>query len=410
MQGKQPLSFGLDYINPGSKVYQKLYFPDLKRDKFNSNSSSMGMWESSELRFIIWGMNHRNLTVDIAKGIGILLVVFGHNWIVKNESGELFRIIFSFHVPLFFFMSGFFLKPSDRLKEFIFRRADTLLKPYWTFLLFIGILKIFNPFSVEKISFLQYFAGILYGTGPTIEGVSLWFLPHLFVASIAAMTILHLTKAWTNRELWLWGISVLFLIVGIPFIRLFWHGDIHGNNVLDQMSSVTHQLPGLPLSFDLILISSALILLGFLLRKKVQAMTFNLSFFSIATLLFFLLHLEFDETIDLNMRLYSHPLISTLQAMLGIYMTLLASAGLQRYSIVSRPLISIGSGSLFILIFHTFIQEKVFWGLISFTHATYFSAVVSFGAAVLGPLVILKVVRRQRPLALLFLPRKSRPA
>jgi polysaccharide biosynthesis protein PslL len=152
-------------------------------------------------------MNHRNLTVDIAKGIGIILVVFGHNWIVKHESGELFRIIFSFHVPLFFFMSGFFIKPSDGLKKFIFRRADTLLKPYLTILLLIGVLKIFNPFSVEKIPFWKYLLGVLYASGPTIEGVALWFLPHLFVASIAAMTVLHLTnshltKVWGNRDLW----------------------------------------------------------------------------------------------------------------------------------------------------------------------------------------------------------------
>jgi polysaccharide biosynthesis protein PslL len=355
-------------------------------------------------------MNHRNLTVDIAKGIGILLVVFGHNWIVKNDPGELYRVIFSFHVPLFFCMAGFFLKPSDRLKEFIFKRADTLLKPYWTVLLLIGILKIFNPFSTEKSSFWHYFLGILYGTGPTIEGVALWFLPHLFVASIAAMFVLNLTKLWQNRELWRWGISSLFLTLGILFIRSFWHGDTRGNHVLDQMFSATHQLPGLPFSLDLILISSSLILLGFLLRNKVKTMTFNLSFFSIEMLFFLLLHLEFNETIDLNMRIYSHPLISTLQAILGIHLTLLASAGLQRYPTFARPLMSIGSGSLFILIFHTFIQEKVFWGLMLFTHATYFSALVSFGAAVWCPLFILKIVKRQRSLALLFLPRKSRPA
>jgi polysaccharide biosynthesis protein PslL len=355
-------------------------------------------------------MNHRNMTVDIAKGIGILLVVFGHNWVVNYNQGELFRIVFSFHVPLFFFMSGFFLKPSDRLKPFIVKRADSLLKPYLVFLLLLGILKIFNPFPTEKFLLWQYLIGIVYATGATIEGVSLWFLPHLFVASIAAMFVLNLTKVWANRKLWLLGISSVLTILGISSIRLFWHVNTNGIIALDQMFSVTHQLPGLPFSFDLIFISSSLILLGYLFRNKVQTMIFNLSFFSIATMFFCLLHVEFNETIDLNMRLYSHPLISTLQAILGIYITLMASAGLQRYPMISRPLISIGSGSLFILIFHTFIQEKVFWGLMSLSHATYFSAVVSFGAAVWGPLMILKIVKRQRSLALLFLPRKSRPA
>ncbi|MEO7862090.1 MAG: acyltransferase family protein [Nitrospirales bacterium] len=61
----------------------------------------------------------RNKTVDIAKGLGILLVVFGHNWIVLHEKGELFRVIFSFHVPLFFFLSGIFFKETTSLFSLI---------------------------------------------------------------------------------------------------------------------------------------------------------------------------------------------------------------------------------------------------------------------------------------------------
>lgn len=355
-------------------------------------------------------MNNRNSTIDISKGIGILLVVFGHNWIVSHDSGELFRIIFSFHVPLFFFMSGLFLKPSDSLKQFIFKKADTLLKPYWAFLSFVGILKLCNPFSSVKPTVWEYFSGVFYATGPTIEGVSLWFLPHLFISSIGAMIVLYVTRNWNRPILGIGIISGLFLILGIQSIRLFWHIDTAAFNPIGDIFDAVYQLPGLPLSLDLIWISSAFILLGFLFRNRVQGMTFNLSLFSIATMLFCLLHIEFNETIDLNMRLYSHPLISTLQALLGIYITLLASAGLQQYAIVRRSLIYIGSGSLFILIFHTFIQEKIFWSLMYLSHATYFSAVVSFGAAVWGPLVIFEFVKRQRPLAMLFLPRKSRPA
>ena len=41
-------------------------------------------------------MNGRNTTIDVAKGIGIILVVAGHNWSVLHPKGEVFRIIFSF--------------------------------------------------------------------------------------------------------------------------------------------------------------------------------------------------------------------------------------------------------------------------------------------------------------------------
>lgn len=35
--------------------------------------------------------NSRVVNVDIARGLGIAAVVLGHNWIVLNDRGELFR-------------------------------------------------------------------------------------------------------------------------------------------------------------------------------------------------------------------------------------------------------------------------------------------------------------------------------
>lgn len=49
-------------------------------------------------------MNKRNATIDVAKGLGILLVVLGHNALLDRERGEPFRVVFSFHMPLFFFL------------------------------------------------------------------------------------------------------------------------------------------------------------------------------------------------------------------------------------------------------------------------------------------------------------------
>ena len=46
----------------------------------------------------------RDAVVDIAKGIGILLVVYGH---LHNPINT---FIYAFHMPLFFFLSGFFIK------------------------------------------------------------------------------------------------------------------------------------------------------------------------------------------------------------------------------------------------------------------------------------------------------------
>ena len=86
--------------------------------------------------------------VDYAKGIGILLVVYGHvargiynAGIPFNES--LYRvvdsIIYSFHMPLFFFLSGLFFVSSFEkkgTKKLILSKIDTIVYPFilWSLL------------------------------------------------------------------------------------------------------------------------------------------------------------------------------------------------------------------------------------------------------------------------------------
>ena len=51
----------------------------------------------------------RDINIDICRGIGILLVILGHqfqNW----DLTYLMQFIYSFHMPLLFIISGIFLK------------------------------------------------------------------------------------------------------------------------------------------------------------------------------------------------------------------------------------------------------------------------------------------------------------
>lgn len=86
--------------------------------------------------------------VDYAKAIGIFLVVYGHVARgIKNSGIEIpiglyevaDSVIYSFHMPLFFFLSGlFFLKSFSKfgIKYFIFNKIDTIIYPYilWSLL------------------------------------------------------------------------------------------------------------------------------------------------------------------------------------------------------------------------------------------------------------------------------------
>jgi fucose 4-O-acetylase-like acetyltransferase len=67
--------------------------------------------------------------IDTGKGLGISLVVLGHTFCpVWLET-----IIYSFHMPFFFFVSGFLFKPRGDFRSFLSLKATRLLIPYFCF-------------------------------------------------------------------------------------------------------------------------------------------------------------------------------------------------------------------------------------------------------------------------------------
>ena len=72
--------------------------------------------------------NQRLITLDIAKGIGMLFVIFAH----VNYTPKLLILIYSFHMPLHFILSGFLFDRNrySTYSAFFRRRWQTLLLPY----------------------------------------------------------------------------------------------------------------------------------------------------------------------------------------------------------------------------------------------------------------------------------------
>lgn len=91
-------------------------------------------------------MNNQRLSyLDIAKGIGIILVVLGHCIPDASMPGGpsdkflsiMFKLIYSFHMPLFFFIAGIFSLPKlnslidFNIIDFIKKRFLRLMVPYF---------------------------------------------------------------------------------------------------------------------------------------------------------------------------------------------------------------------------------------------------------------------------------------
>ena len=142
--------------------------------------------------------------ITFLQSLGIVLVVLGHSLNFFPEIMPIWakiteRFVYSFHMPLFFFISGFlfsyslFRKNGEiALNDFVKKKLKRLFIPYFAVGTIIYLLKIlvFNQFVVKKIEFsLQYYISstILY---PTHNPAScLWFLPTLFCVSLAAYII-----------------------------------------------------------------------------------------------------------------------------------------------------------------------------------------------------------------------------
>lgn len=73
--------------------------------------------------------------LDIAKGIGILLVIAGHCFYLAYS-----RPIYAFHMPLFFFISGLLYRDKkENFIDFVKSKTCSLMRP-WVIILFISFL------------------------------------------------------------------------------------------------------------------------------------------------------------------------------------------------------------------------------------------------------------------------------
>lgn len=129
--------------------------------------------------------------IDIAKGFAIFFIVLGHAIVHSLNSHIAFNIIYSFHVPLFFIISGFTFESINKgFLNFVKNKFVRLLVPYFIWsVLFLIPYYLFGG-SVDEsfgntgsFSLINNLCNILYGVGVNSslkQNTPLWFLPALF--------------------------------------------------------------------------------------------------------------------------------------------------------------------------------------------------------------------------------------
>lgn len=135
-------------------------------------------------------MQNRISYLSTARIIGILLVVLGHSYpfnVPIPQSLEFLRtVIYSFHMPLFVFLSGFLAARSSRSpKDYIAGRAKRLLIPYFVLSLAAFLPKLLvQSYINDTVSFS--FAYLIRSELVPRENVwgHFWFLPVIFFLGV----------------------------------------------------------------------------------------------------------------------------------------------------------------------------------------------------------------------------------
>lgn len=267
-------------------------------------------------------MKERLDYIDIAKGLGIILVVLSH-----TEHSELMYYTSAFFVPIFFFCSGYTSSKKDiSLGTCFSRYAMKLLKPY----LFFSILLLlyFHDFSLRAIAGIFYSRYCLYPFGTEsdichlmiVGNYPMWFLTCMVIAYLLYDLLIYCPR----YQYWLVG---LYLIVtaGATFLPIL-----------------------LPWSLDTAPLMAVIMFCGTLYRQYVPD-----SFSSrkphtliILSLILYLLLLPFCHDINISVRMYGSSMFTYLFAALTGCIVLTWLSRLLQGTIVGKGLQQIGLHSL----------------------------------------------------------------
>lgn len=184
--------------------------------------------------------NQRIEWIDIGKGIGILLVVFGHSFRDSMRADSylcdvLYRFVYSFHMPLLMYLSGYMFAVrstyylKNGTKQYCVSRLHRLMKPYLIYALIIYVAisvcfqigftdRLLTIAGYKKIGVYEFLIGVLSGENP--YSFHLWYIYCLTILSILGYIIWNLTsssKRLNIREPLTW-VCIIGVILFSAFI------------------------------------------------------------------------------------------------------------------------------------------------------------------------------------------------
>ncbi|WP_273755101.1 acyltransferase family protein [Leuconostoc mesenteroides] len=284
---------------------------------------------------------------DVAKAIGILLVVIGHN----IPTGSLHEFIYSFHMTLFLVVSGLVIKHESLMNLKTIRETVFMNQKALAYFLFYSIIYILFDLVVRVLwlkseSFHLIFWDV-YQT-LTFFGISvLWFISALFLAKVLASRILA-----SEFRLSINILIIMLTLVGVGAVNYIMPSHIGMSGL-----KLVGYYPVIAITRTLLMAS--FLMMGYLLRPiifrfLIMSKSYVGAVLCSSLLLVNVLFSPYTGTVDYHYLLLGNAPVTLMLGLTGSIGVLGCSSLIVRASLGSKAFVFLGKNSLFVMVTHEY--------------------------------------------------------
>lgn len=288
---------------------------------------------------------------DVAKGIGILLVIIGH---ALPNGGFWRNFIYSFHMPLFFFLSGLVMKaPQGDLtfKNMLFGGRRLILHYVFWSILFIMYDCIAGVTGIKEFGISGLAIDIYQSV--TFFGVSvLWFLSTLILGKWIVILVCNKCHKQTLQMIF----AIMMFIVGSVMSLLLPDGLL--------ISGISRLIYYSVCMLIRTIVMSSFILFGFAINVKMKIGVNNCKILTgrgtaILGFIFLFSLCRYTQGIDYHYSKIGLFPITFITSVAGIVLVLSCSCIVVKLKYLKAVLLFFGQNSLFIMATHEYFGIKV---------------------------------------------------
>lgn len=171
-------------------------------------------------------MANRDLTIDIGKGIAIILMCVGHSYVCTY----LDTFIYLFHMAFFFMMSGYFFREKNLSapRTFIWKRIKGLYFPFvkWA-IIFVALHNVFTTlginskeagfYSMKDMAYKAFTTNTRFI--PTEECMGpYWFFSCLFFVSLLSFAVFYVNRKSRHKAITTAASFIGLYVIGFVFL------------------------------------------------------------------------------------------------------------------------------------------------------------------------------------------------